>query len=419
MNKIIGKILACIYCAAIVAGTVYFTIRDANRNIIKDVTIEAGSQIKIEDFFKDCPDDARFVTDISGIDTSVPSIYMLKVFYDEAFEKDVTLRIEDHTAPKGIALPKNQYASLAWPEASECVGYLYDLSGIASIEYKNGVPDYQLTGDYLVPVVVTDWYNNSTVIEVPFHVTDDHNAPLFYGIHDITVGDAEDTVINYLDGITVTDDYDEDPFVMVDSSRVQIGEPGIYTVSYIAKDVAGNIRRQDAHVTIKSTDTDEIVSGAGSMWDSPYHNELYRLAYDLLDELRGDDDRETALNIFTWVHSYVSYETVMGTITFEEAAYNALTKHSGDCYGFYACCKVLLDCAGIPNMTVLRDPITYNGHYWNLVKIDGEWYHCDSTKFMNHQSLYFELTDDEIMDSRHQFNGSMLPVRADGTPEYA
>ena len=109
----------------------------------------------------------------------------------------------------------------------------------------------------------------------------------------------------------------------------------------------------------------------------------------------------------------------MGTVTFEEAAYNALTKHSGDCYGFYACCKVLLDCAGIPNMTVLRDPITYNGHYWNLVKIDGEWCHCDSTKFMNHQSLYFGLTDDEIMDSRHQFNGSMLPVRADGTPEYA
>ena len=100
MNKIIGKIGACIYCAAIVTATVYFTIRDADRNIIKDVTIEAGSQIKIEDFFKDCPEDARFVTDISGIDTNVPSIYMLKVFYDEAFEKDVTLRIEDHTAPK-------------------------------------------------------------------------------------------------------------------------------------------------------------------------------------------------------------------------------------------------------------------------------------------------------------------------------
>ena len=419
MNKVIGKILACIYCAAIVAATVYFTIRDADRNIKKDVTIEAGSQIKIEDFFKDCPDDARFVTDVSCIDTNVPSIYMLKVFYDEAFEKDVTLRIEDHTAPKGIALPHNQYASLEWPEASECVGYLYDLSGIATIEYKYGVPDYQLTGDYLVPVVVTDWYNNSTIIEVPFHVTDDHNAPLFYGIHDITIGDSEDAVINYFEGVTVTDDYDEAPRFTVDSSRVCIGEPGKYVITYSAIDEAGNVRRQNANVIIKPSDDNDSVTGAGSSWDSPYHNELYRIAMDLLDELRGEDDRETAFNIFNWVHSYVSYETINASVTFEEAAYDALTKHSGDCYGFYACCKVLLDCAGIPNMTVLRYPVTYNGHYWNLVKIDGEWYHCDSTKFMNHQNLYFELTDDEIMDSRHQFNGSMLPVRADGTPEYA
>ena len=419
MHKIIGKILACVYCAAIIAGTVYFTIRDADRNIIKDVTIEAGSQIRIEDFFHDCPEDARFVTDISAIDTNVPSIYMLKVVYGEAFEKDVTLRIEDRTPPKGIALPKNQYASLEWPEASECVGYLYDLSGIAKIEYRDGVPEYQLTGDYLVPVVVTDWYNNSTVIEVPFHVTDDHNAPLFYGIHDITIGDSEDAVINYFDGITVTDDYDESPRFTVDSSKVRIGEPGKYTITYSAIDVAGNVRRQNATVTIKPSDDSEGVTGAGSSWDSPYHNELYRLAYDLLDELRGDDDTETAFNIFNWVHSYVSYETVYGTSTFEEAAYNALTKHSGDCYSFYACCKLLLDCAGIPNMTVLRYPVTYNGHYWNLVKLDGEWYHCDSTKFMNHQALYFQLTDDQIKDSRHQFNGSMLPVRADGTPEYA
>lgn len=419
MHKIIGKILACVYCAVIIAGTVYFTIRDADRNIIKEVTIEAGSQIRIEDFFHDCPDDARFVTDISAIDTNVPSIYMLKVFYGEAFEKDVTLRIEDRTPPKGIALPKNQYASLEWPEASECVGYLYDLSGIAKIEYRDGVPEYQLTGDYLVPVVVTDWYNNSTVIEVPFHVTDDHNAPLFYGIHDITIGDSEDAVINYFEGITVTDDYDESPRYTVDSSKVRIGEPGKYTITYSAIDVAGNVRRQNATVTIKPSDDSEGVTGAGSSWDSPYHNELYRLAYDLLDELRGDDDTETAFNIFNWVHSYVSYETVYGTSTFEEAAYNALTKHSGDCYGFYCCCKLLLDCAGIPNMTVLRYPVTYNGHYWNLVKLDGEWYHCDSTKFMNHQALYFQLTDDQIKDSRHQFNGSMLPVRADGTPEYA
>ena len=419
MNKKLFKIGAFLYIAAIIAITVIFTIRDADRNLKKTVVIEAGSLIRIEDFFVECPEDARFVTDVSGIDTNVPAIYKLTVFYGEAFEKDVVLKIEDHTSPKGVPVPKMQYASLPWPDASECVDYLYDLSGIAKIEYQNGTPQYIYTGDYMVPVVVTDWYNNSTVIDVPFHVIDDHNAPLFYGIHDINIDNSEDAVIDYFDGVTWKDDYDEDPRIRVDDSNVKIGEVGSYTIIYIAIDVAGNVRRQDAQVNIKVPTVSDSVTGAGGAWDSSTHNEVYRIAQDLADSLKGSDDVETARNIFEWTHSNVTYETVYGVQTFEDAAYRALTKHSGDCYGFYVCCKVLLDCAGIPNKTVLRYPVTYNGHYWNLVYLDGEWYHCDSTKFMYHPALYFMMTDSQIKDSRHQFNGSMLPVRAGGTPEYA
>lgn len=122
MNKSVAKIGAFLYCATIIVVSVVCTIRDANRNLIRDVVIEAGSSIRIEEFFKDCPDDAEFVTDVSGIDTSAPAVYRLKVRYDEAFVKDVTLRVEDHTAPRGVAIPHNQYASVAWPDASECVG---------------------------------------------------------------------------------------------------------------------------------------------------------------------------------------------------------------------------------------------------------------------------------------------------------
>ena len=244
--KIISKIGASIYCAAIIAVSILFTIKDADRNLIKEIVIESGSEIRIEDFFCECPEDARFISDVSVIDTKEPAVYKLKVAYDKVFKKEVILRIEDHTAPKGIALPKMQYAGLEWPEASECVGYLSDLSGIASIEYRDGVPDYRFTGDYMVPVVVTDWYDNSTLIEVPFHVTDDHNAPLFYGIHDITIDDSEDAVINYFDGITVKDDYDESPRYTVDTSNVVMGEEGTYVITYSAADEAGNIRRQNA-----------------------------------------------------------------------------------------------------------------------------------------------------------------------------
>ena len=418
MLRIIGKIGATLYCGAIVFATAVFTINDANRNLVREVRIEAGSDIRIEDFFKECPEDARFVTDVSGINTDVPSVYKLKVFFGETFEKEVTLRIEDHTAPKGIALPKMQYASLEWPDPSECVGYLYDLSGIAKIEYLNGVPHYQYTGDYTVPVVVTDWYNNSTVIDVPFHVIDDHNAPLFYGIHDIYVNDSEDAVIDYFNGITWKDDYDEQPRVIVDSSKVKIGEEGVYVITYKAMDAAGNIRKQDALVNINKQCVIDSVTGAGGSWDSSDHNEITRLAQNLVKELKGATDMETAQNIVNWVHSHVNYEAVTGHQTYEDAVFRALTRHTGDCYGFYSCTKMLLDCAGIPNMMVFRNPSYYQGHYWNLVKMEGEWYHCDSTTFLNHPDVYFMQNDKQIGDSRHKFKGSMLPARAGSTPEY-
>ena len=419
MLKILGKIGVCLCSAAIVAAAVFFIIKDTENNLVKEVVIEAGSEIRIEDFFDDCPNDAGFLTDISGIDTNMPAIYILKVHYGEVFEKDVTLKIEDHTAPTGEALTKMQYANLDWPEASECVDNLFDLNGIAKIEYRDGVPDYKFTGDYMVPVVVTDWYNNSTVIEVPFHVTDDHNAPLFYGIHNITIDDSPNAYINYFDGVSIKDDYDEEPRYTVDSSKVKMGEAGTYEITYSAVDFAGNVRKQSAFVTIKPAEDDETgVSGTSNTWDSPFHNEVYKIALELLETLKGEDDTETALNIFTWVHTNVTYEPVYTEQTFEGAVYEALTRHGGDCYGIYACCKMLLDCAGIPNKTVLRYPVTYNGHYWNLVLLDGEWYHCDSTMFMKHQWLYFKQTDRQISDTRHHFNGRMLPERAGGTYDY-
>lgn len=419
MHKTLTRILGFLYIAAIIAITVVFTIRDANRNLVREVVIEAGAKINIEDFFHECPKDARFITDVASIDTDIPAIYQLKVFYDEAFEKDVILKIEDHTSPKGIAMPKMQYARVKWPEASECVGYLYDLSGIAKIEYQDGVPDYELTGDYMVPVVVTDWYNNSTVIDVPFHVTDDHNAPLFYGIHDINIDNSADIVIDYYDGVTWKDDYDEEPKVVIDDSKVRIGEEGSYPVVYKAVDKAGNVRRQVAYVNIKIPTVVDSLTGAGGAWDSTHHNSIYSTAMSLVDDLRGSNDTETASNIFYWVHSNIYYEAVYGYQTYEGAVEQAFTKHSADCYGYFCCCKMLLDCAGIPNMMVVRYPVTYNGHYWNLVKLDGEWYHCDSTMFMNHPTLYFKKTDAQIGDSRHRFDGSMLPARAGSTPEYA
>ena len=342
MYKIIAKIGSLVYCAVIVVVSVVCTIRDANKNLVNEVCIEAGTDIHIEDFFKKCPDDAKFETDVSQIDTNVPSVYQLTVKYSEVFVEDVTLRIEDHTAPKGIALPKNQYASLEWPDASECVGCLYDLNGIAKVEYRDGTPKIQYTGDYMVPVVVTDWYDNSTVIDVPFHVTDDHNAPLFYGIHDIYIDDSEDAAIDYFEGVTYVDDYDEAPKVLVDDSKVVIGKEGAYEITYKAMDKAHNLRKQTAYVHVVKQRATNGTSGAGGGWDTSHHNEVYKMARDIVKKLKGRNATETAKNIVSYVHTHVWYTTVRGNQTFEDAVYQAFTKHSADCYGYYATTKILL-----------------------------------------------------------------------------
>ena len=138
----------------------------------------------------------------------------------------------------------------------------------------------------------------------------------------------------------------------------------------------------------------------------------YKAAENLVEKLKCGNDVDTAYEIFNWVHSHVSYMPVHENLTFEEAAYRGFSQKNGDCFVSFACSKMLLDAAGIENLAVERYPIITVGHYWNLVKLDGEWYHCDATVFKDHPALYFMCTDDEIADSHHEFDASLYPERA-------
>ena len=144
----------------------------------------------------------------------------------------------------------------------------------------------------------------------------------------------------------------------------------------------------------------------------------YQIAQNVMSSLWCDNDVDTAWEIFNWVHSNISYQPMTTDLSFEDAAYRGFTRKSGDCFVYFACAKMLLDCAGIPNMVVERYPVYTNGHYWNLVQLDGEWYHCDATEFIDHPDLYFMCTDEEIADEHHSFNPALYPERASGYSNY-
>ena len=73
-------------------------------------------------------------------------------------------------------------------------------------------------------------------------------------------------------------------------------------------------------------------------------------------------------------NEYVAYyDTAVSTA---RTAYGALVEGSAVCQGYALAYKLLLTRAGIPAIFI---PSSDMNHAWNMVKIDGSWYHVDTT----------------------------------------
>ena len=422
MGKKMQKKSLCICtCLAVICLAAIVVACNAFGNFKKDVTIEVGSPVSIDAFFDTVPEDAAFLSDVSGIDTSTPAVYQLRIHHDDR-DDDVVLRVEDHIPPTGNPVPVTIYTGWRVPDASECIKDAYDYSGIAKIEYRDGTPTITDTGTYEIPVKLTDVYGNSAILLVKFTMVNDSQGPEIGGLHDFEV-QGNPGAIDYLEGITVKDDTDTEPHVTYDDSQVDYTKIGTYKVIYKAMDKAGNITTAEANVKVtlpaeagttsnKSKDNGTYYVGDG---------DPYALARNIFKGLKRGSDVETARAIFNWVHDNLWFRILSGKRVYEHAAYRGFTKHSGDCYVYYSCCKMLLDLAGIENMRVDRYP-PRNGqvHFWLLVKLNGQWYHCDATEgYSDHPGIWFMCTDKQIADRYHNFNGALYPERAGGSTSFA
>ena len=213
--------------------------------ILPSVTIETGTPIVFESFLKEPVESSRFITDVSGIDTNVPGSYQLTVGFWR-FRKTVILNVVDTTAPTAEAVPQTIYCDRL-PDASSVVTDVYDLAPV-TIEYVTE-PDVSQGGEYVFQVSVKDASGNEKIVDVPFTVVDDHTAPLIYGAHDLEgfVGMNQ----SYLDGITVTDNYDPNPVLVVDNSQVNTNISSSFPVTYIATDENGNSSSVTVTLTLR------------------------------------------------------------------------------------------------------------------------------------------------------------------------
>lgn len=145
------------------------------------------------------------------------------------------------------------------------------------------------------------------------------------------------------------------------------------------------------------------------------------------DNIKDDmTDLEKALKL----HDYLVLNSIYDTDNSIEdlnggySAYDIIVNNNGVCKGYAQAYKQLLEKAGVESIVVISEDMV---HGWNLVKIDGNWYHVDVTwddpvpdtpGRVNH--AYFMLSDqaiskaDENRKNAH-YNWDSKGITADDT----
>ena len=231
--------------------------------------------------------------------------------------------------------------------------------------------DMAAAGEYRVIYRGVDASGNETEVVSNITIIDDHIAPTILGVNPISL--YAGSTVSYRSGILVSDDQDETPKLTIDSSKVDLSAAGEYELTYKATDKAGNETVVTTTVTVKEK--------LNSYVDE---ETIYAKADQLLGKITRESmtDREKVEAIYKWARNNLKYVSTSDKTDWLQAAYTMMTRYRGDCFNYYAFCRLMLDRLGIENLTVQRSSDSVRGgrHFWNLVSLDGEnWYHLDTT----------------------------------------
>lgn len=447
-NELTQKMKVCIIIATglililVVVALWYFIAVD---NIAHSLTVEAGSDVRASDFkLRNVSKDPEFVTDVTAIDTTIPGEYPVKLSY-YGRERESVLRVVDTVAPvlstQDLVLFTTQNPQpedfILRTQDSTKVFYAYDtkpdmstpgqqqvriiaidlggnitavnanlrvlldqdapsLSGVtdlklylgeeldylagvtvsdnldanASVKVDDSEVDLTKAGEYTLRYIASDTSNNETVKRATLTVIEDIQGPEILGVNKLSM--YQGSTISYRNGVIVTDDYAEAPLLTIDSSNVDLTQPGTYNVIYHATDDVGNETVLETTLTVKKQPSSFVEASV-----------VYAKADEILAKIITDDmtTKEKVEAIYKWFRnncSYVSYSDKTDRI---QGAYKMMTKKYGDCFNYYAACSVMLERLDIPQISVerSRDSVRRTKHYWSMVSLDGgqTYYHLD------------------------------------------
>ncbi|MFA5659407.1 MAG: transglutaminase domain-containing protein [Oscillospiraceae bacterium] len=153
------------------------------------------------------------------------------------------------------------------------------------------------------------------------------------------------------------------------------------------------------------------------------YNECDRIIKLLITEDMTEYEKELAIHNYIITHAQYDLDELS---TFEAVSedsftpYGILFNKKGVCLGYTRTFQLFMDIIGVECLTVHSTANDNEEHAWNMVRLDGRWYHVDVTwddpipdNGEKPVFSYFNVTD-EIMKAQHQWDSSKFP-RADST----
>ena len=362
-------------------------------SLYAEVTMEAGGAFPApQSFLAEKRDVQIAYANSSAVQPNVPGIYDVMLTCDGK-EYTAKIRVVDTVAPVATVQEINALGNI--PEAKDFVVSVTDATEV-TIAYLSE-PDKNKDGEQTVTIVLTDMGGNMTQLQTKLTLVIDREAPVITGVADKIVYLGES--VSYMSGITVSDDMDPEPNVEVDRSAVDLSTIGEYPVTYTATDASGNTTTVSC--TLKVLEKKDYYV--------PYET-IYQEVDEILAQIITDDMtlQKKVWAVYVWIRTNNTYVNHSDKEDWMQAAHVMMTENKGDCFNYYALCKLMLDRLGIPNMDV-RKVKNYDGdsdHYWSLVSLDGgnTWYHVDTTPRTNPAS--FCLVTDKFMDDYSAANGN-------------
>ncbi|MFL0249104.1 transglutaminase domain-containing protein [Clostridium neuense] len=133
----------------------------------------------------------------------------------------------------------------------------------------------------------------------------------------------------------------------------------------------------------------------------------------------GMSDLQKEKAIHDYIVLNVAYDESAPDVNLTYSDYNAITKHVAVCEGYALLAYRMLTDSNIEARIVVSDNSENEvGHAWNMVKINGNWYHLDCTFDDPVPDVkgrveydYFNKTDSEIgADGDHHWDGTKYPA---------